>query len=73
VQLARQANDLAGGKNPLYLRTLAAAYAEAGRFGDAMRASREAIELAQATGQPDLVARLNDELKRYQAGHPLRQ
>jgi tetratricopeptide (TPR) repeat protein len=73
VQLARQANDLAGGKNPLYLRTLAAAYAEAGRFSDAMRASREAIELAQATGQPDLVARLNDELKRYEAGHPLRQ
>ena len=73
VQLARQANDLAGGKNPLYLRTLAAAYAEAGRFSDAMRAAQEAIELAQAAGQPDLVARLNDELKRYQAGHPLRQ
>ena len=73
VQLARQANDLAGGKNPLYLRTLAAAYAEAGQFSDAMRAAQEAIQLAQAAGQSDLVARLNDELKRYQAGHPLHQ
>jgi Flp pilus assembly protein TadD len=71
VQLARQANDLAGGKNPLFLRTLAAAFAEAGRFSDAKRSDQEAIEVAQAAGQPDLAARLKEELKRYEAGLPL--
>jgi tetratricopeptide (TPR) repeat protein len=71
VQLARKANDSAGGKNPLFLRTLAAAFAEAGRFSDAKRTDQEAIELAQAAGQPDLAARLKDELKRYEAGLPL--
>jgi tetratricopeptide (TPR) repeat protein len=71
VQLAQRANDLAGGRNPVYLHTLAAAFAEAGRFGDAISAAQKALELARATGQQDLAARLNDELKRYQAGLPL--
>jgi spermidine synthase len=73
VQLASQANSLAGGKNPLFLRTLAAAFAEAGRFGDAVQSAQKAIGLAQAAGQPDLAARLNDELKRFEAGLPLHQ
>jgi len=73
VQLARQANELADGKNPLFLRTLAAAFAEAGRFGDAVQSAQRAIGLAQAAGQQDLAARLNDELKRYEAGLPLHQ
>jgi Flp pilus assembly protein TadD len=71
VQLAQRANDLAGGRNPVYLHTLAAAFAETGRFGDAMNAAQKAMELARATGQQDLAARLNEELKRYQAGLPL--
>ena len=32
VELARQANELTGGKNPIILHTLAAAFAEAGQF-----------------------------------------
>ena len=71
VQLAQRANDLAGGKNPVMLRTLAAAFAEAGRFSDAMSAAQKAMELARAAEQQDLAARLNDDLKRYQAGLPL--
>jgi protein O-mannosyl-transferase len=69
VELARQANALTGGKNPIFLRTLAAAFAEAGRFGDAVLAAKNAIELAQAEGQQNLVAQLNDELKHYEAGN----
>ena len=73
MELARQANELTGGKNPAFLRTLAAALAETGRFSEAARTAQEALELARAAGQPDLAERLKDELKRYEAGLPLRQ
>jgi tetratricopeptide (TPR) repeat protein len=73
LQLAQRANELAGGKNPVVLRTLAAAFAEAGRFDDARRSAQKAIEAAQAAGRQDLAGRLNVELKRYEAGLPLHQ
>jgi tetratricopeptide (TPR) repeat protein len=73
LQLARQANDLAGGRNPGVLRTLAAALAETRRFGDAVQTAQTALELAQAAGQQELAAHLTGELKRYEAGLPLRQ
>jgi tetratricopeptide (TPR) repeat protein len=73
VQLARQANELAGGKNPVILGTLAAAFAEAGQFGDAVRNAQKAIELARAAGWQDLAGKLNGELRRYEAGLPLHQ
>jgi tetratricopeptide (TPR) repeat protein len=73
VQLARQANELAGGKNPVILGTLAAAFAETGRFGDAVQNAQKAIQLAQSAGRQDLAAKLNGELRRYEAGLPLRQ
>jgi protein O-mannosyl-transferase len=73
LQLARQANKLAGGKNPVILHTLAAAFAETGRFGDAVQSAQKAVEMARAAGQQDLAAQLNEELKRYQAGLPLHQ
>ena len=71
VQLASQANSLSGGRNPLFLRTLAAAFAEAGRFGEAVESAQDAVKVAQETGQQDLAARLKEELKRYEAGLPL--
>jgi Flp pilus assembly protein TadD len=70
VELAERANQLADGKDVDVLDTLAAAYAEAGRFDDAARTARKAIELAQA-GQPDQLSQLNSELKLYEAGRPL--
>jgi Flp pilus assembly protein TadD len=70
VQLARQANDLAQGKNPVILGTLAAALAEAGKFGDARRSAQEAIGLAQAAGRLELVRRLTDQLRLYEADRP---
>jgi tetratricopeptide (TPR) repeat protein len=73
VELDRQANGLAGGENPILLRTLATAFGQAGRFADAARAAQQALELARAAGQEDLAAQLNDELKHYQAGLPLHQ
>ena len=73
VELAQRANQLTGGGNPLILHTLAAAYAEVGRFGDAIRSAQKAIELAQAAGQKDLAAQLNSELKLYEAGLPFHE
>ncbi len=73
VELAQRANQLTGGENPIILHTLAAAYAETGRFSDAMRSAQKAIELAQAAGQQDLAEQLNGELKLYEAGFPFHQ
>jgi tetratricopeptide (TPR) repeat protein len=73
VELAQQANELSGGEKPGILDTLAAAYAEAGRFSDAIRTAQKAMELARAAGQQDLVEELKGELKGYQAGLPCRQ
>jgi tetratricopeptide (TPR) repeat protein len=73
VELAQQADAVAGGKNPIILHTLAAAFAEAGRFSDAVRSDQKAIELARAAGRQDMVVQLNGELKRYEAGLPLHQ
>jgi tetratricopeptide (TPR) repeat protein len=73
VQLAQQADKLAGGKDPSALRTLAAAFAEAGRFDEAGLSVQKAIELAQAAGRPDVAAQLKLELKRYQARLPLHE
>jgi tetratricopeptide (TPR) repeat protein len=73
VELAQRANQLTGGENPAILHTLAAAYAEAGRFNDALQSAQKAFELAKAAEQQDLVGQLDDELKLYQAGFPFHQ
>ena len=73
VELARQASQLTGGENPVVLRTLAAAYAEAGQFGDAIQSARKAIALAKVAGQPNQVAQISSELKLYETGLPFHQ
>jgi tetratricopeptide (TPR) repeat protein len=71
VELARQANTLTGGKNPLILHTLAAALAEAGRFSEAVETAQRALQLAGAQSNTGLAGQLQSELKLYQAGSPL--
>jgi tetratricopeptide (TPR) repeat protein len=73
VELARQANALAAGENPIILRTLAAAYAEAGQFDQATENAQKALDLAKAMGKQDFAAQMSDELQSYKAGVPLRQ
>jgi tetratricopeptide (TPR) repeat protein len=48
VEWAEKACELTQRRNHLYLDTLGAAYAEVGRFDDAVKAAREAMELATA-------------------------
>ena len=72
VELALKAAQLTGGNSPAVLGTLAASYAEAGRFPDAIEALNQAIRLAEAQGNPSLAGTLHQHLKLYQAGQPLR-
>ena len=73
VALAESANRTVGGKDPWILDTLAAAYAEAGRFEDAVRTAEAAIELANGAGQAEQARRIKERLELYQAGRPYRE
>ncbi len=70
AELAQQANQLAGGENPIILRTLAAAYAEAGRFPEAVETAQRALQLAGTQSNTALADAIRSQLKLYQAGLP---
>src|SRR4029077_4506824 len=53
VNLAERACKLSDYKTPVLVGTLAAAYAEAGRFGDAVTTAEKARDLALAAGQKE--------------------
>jgi tetratricopeptide (TPR) repeat protein len=55
------------------LDTLACAYAEAGRFEEAVETGYRAYEVAQARGQHRLAAEINDRIKQFRAGQPYHQ
>jgi len=73
VELAQQADQLSGGQSPIILGTLAAAYAEVGRFPEATATAHKALQLAET--QPNaatLVASLQEQIKDYEKGSPFR-
>jgi tetratricopeptide (TPR) repeat protein len=72
LALAIKGEQLTGGKNPLLLRTLAAAYAETGKYGMAAATAQRALELATEQKNDALTAALQSEAKLYQSGAPLR-
>jgi Flp pilus assembly protein TadD len=72
MELAQQAERLSGGKDPSVLGTLAAAYAETGRFPDAVAAAQRALELATSQTNLARVGTLRTQLGLYQAGSPFR-
>jgi Flp pilus assembly protein TadD len=72
VDLAQQADRLPEGQNPIFTRTLAAAYAEAGRFDDAIETARRAAQVANTQGIPALVDNLRMDVDLYRRHEPLR-
>jgi hypothetical protein len=67
--LAQHACELTNDKNAAYVDTLAAAYAAAGRFDEAIATARKAIDLAHADGQTTLVGEMEARLQLYRDGH----
>jgi tetratricopeptide (TPR) repeat protein len=71
VALAQRANRISG-NDPLFIRTLAAAYAEAGQFDAAIESASRASEKADAQAQPDLGSQIREETNLYRQHRPLR-
>jgi Flp pilus assembly protein TadD len=70
VQFAEQACRLTGYQRAPMVGSLAAAYAEAGRFTEAVVATQRAIELAQSSGDSRFAAVNEQLLSLYRAGKP---
>jgi len=73
LTLAQAACARPGNRVPTYLDTLAAAYAAAGQFDKAIATAGEALELARAAGQMQLVNRIETRLELYRLGRPYHQ
>ncbi len=67
VRLAERAASLMGGSHPSALDVLAAAYASAGRFSDAVRTAQRAAGLASSADNEGLARRIEKRLEVYRA------
>jgi len=72
VDLAERAARLSGGRDPVILDTLAAAYAEAGRFEEAAATARRALALATQAQKAPLAEAIQARIALYQAKTPFR-
>ncbi len=70
VEYARRACELSGYEPPELLDTLAAAYAAAGRFRDAVERAEQALELARTMKKEELIQQVQKRLELYRAGRP---
>ncbi|PYL26291.1 MAG: hypothetical protein DMF37_02660 [Verrucomicrobia bacterium] len=73
VEFAQEAVELSGNRDPNFLRTLAAAYAENGRFSEAIAAAKQAIVIANMQGSSGLAKTLESEIAAYRGHVPLRR
>ncbi len=73
VALAERAAQLTGHRDPQVLDVLASAYAEAGRFGDAVSTAGAALDLARGAGLMPLAGQIESRLALYRAGQPFHE
>ena len=73
VELAQQAVELSSDGDPNILRTLAAAYAESGRFSEAIAAAEQAIAIAAMQDNSRLANMLKKDIVLYRDHIPLRE
>jgi tetratricopeptide (TPR) repeat protein len=71
VELAESA-DLAESRDPTIATTLAAAYAETGRFADAIRTAERALQLATDSGNVALANGIRGHIELYRSEQPVR-
>jgi tetratricopeptide (TPR) repeat protein len=72
VDIAERATAFSKRKNPVVIRTLAAAYAETGRFDKAILAAEGALDLARAQNEPTLAGKLQMDIDLYRTDAPKR-
>jgi hypothetical protein len=72
VALAEQANQLTGSQSAQILRVLAAAYAETGRFPEAVTTAKQAMSLATAQSKQVLAKKIQAEIMLYDTNTPCR-
>jgi tetratricopeptide (TPR) repeat protein len=72
VNLAERACKLTEYKQPIMIGTLAAAYAEAGQFAEAVTAAEKAEALAKEANQMEVAAKNRSLLELYRSGQPVR-
>jgi len=72
VELAKRALELSGGTNARIWRLAAVAYAEDGRFPEAIKAGENALGLAEAQGNSTLVRTLEMNIALFRDNSPLR-
>jgi Flp pilus assembly protein TadD len=70
IRLAKGACELTNYKNPVFLCTLAAAYASAGKFSEAVDTAKKAMDLADAANQPQVRNIIGQHLSLYKQGKP---
>jgi tetratricopeptide (TPR) repeat protein len=68
VELGEQGCELTDYKDQRLLDTLAAAYAEAGRFDEAIKTAEKALELAKLSREEQLVVSIGRRLELYRQG-----
>ncbi len=73
VSLAEHAVKLTSAREPVVLGTLAAAYAETGRYGQAIETEQRAADLAARQGNAPLAESLNQRLTLFERKTPIRQ
>ena len=73
VGLAEKASELTRYRQAEVLDTLAASYAEAGRFEDAVRTEKKAISLALSSGQKELAGSMQKNLELFLTNGALRE
>jgi arylsulfatase A-like enzyme/tetratricopeptide (TPR) repeat protein len=72
VRLAEYASALTGAESCNELDTLAAAYAETGRFDDAVTTAERALAVASQLNDPELITQISARLELFRQGKPFR-
>jgi tetratricopeptide (TPR) repeat protein len=72
LELAQELSGASGNDDPGQLVTLAAAYAEVGRFPDAIATTDRALQLSAVQTNASLTGLLNAQINLYQSGQPFR-
>jgi tetratricopeptide (TPR) repeat protein len=73
VALAQRACELTDNQVPVFLDTLAAAYAATSRFDDAVTTAEKAVELARTAGQAPLAEQIQRRLEMYRGERRYRE